>query len=125
LVALAALALAVFVGLALGCQAPVAQGATLRMSATAPAFDNDGTCTTRVLYPARAGATRVVHFAWTGPVAGQDSVAVAVGVLATLNVTVPLGTYSVRAWASDSAGPGCDTTVTRTLTAPPAVVGLQ
>lgn len=93
--------------------------ATLRMSAVAPAQDNDGTCVAPVLYPSPAGAMRVVHFQWTGPASGQDSVVVLAGSLATLTATVPPGTYNIRGWVSGPGGVGCDSTITRTASSPP------
>lgn len=95
-------------------------GATLRVKATAPTNDNDGSCAAPVLYAAPAAAPRVLHFAWTGPVSGEDSVTTTAGTLVTYTRGVPPGTYTVRAWASDAGGPGCDTTTVVVVKAPPA-----
>ena len=99
-------------------------GATLRMHATAPTFDNDGTCTSPVLIAAPVSIPRMLHFSWTGPLSGEDSVATSSGVLVTLTRTVPPGVYVVRAWASDAGGAGCDTSITTILKAPPWKVSL-
>lgn len=114
------LVLAVLAGLAVS-----SCGATLRLHATAPGWLNDGgTCATPILIPAPTGSSCVVHFAWTGPAAGQDSVATVAGAAVSLNVTAPAGTYSVRAWASSPWGVGCDTSATFTVGAAPWKVGL-
>lgn len=99
--------------------------ATLRVTASAPTFDNDGTCGSPVLLPATAGAPRVLHFQWSGPASGEDSVATIVGAPVTFSRNVPAGTYTVRGWASSSGGAGCDTTVSRTLVVPPWRVVFQ
>ena len=92
---------------------------TMRLTATAPTQDNDGTCTVPVLLAANAGAARVVHFAWSGPEAGEDSVVTTVGAPVSLVRTIRPGTYTIRAWASSSAGVSCDTTLVRTYSSPP------
>ncbi len=94
-------------------------GSALRVKATAPTQDNDGTCSAPVLYPAGA-VPRMMHFAYSGPVAGEDSIATTAGTTVTFTRTVPPGTYTVRAWASDAGGPGCDTTTVVVVKAPPA-----
>ncbi len=94
--------------------------ATLRVKATAPTNDNDGSCAAPVLYAVPAGTARVMHFAWTGPASGEDSVATTAGTLVTYSRGVPPGTYTVRTWASDAGGAGCDTTATVVVKAPPA-----
>lgn len=94
--------------------------ATLRVKATAPTNDNDGTCAAPVLYGTPVGTPRVVHFAWTGPAAGEDSITTTAGALVTYSRTVPPGMYTVRVWASDAGGVGCDTTTTTVVKAPPA-----
>lgn len=92
--------------------------ATLRVNGTAPAQDNDGTCSAPSLIP-RSGDL-VVHFLWTGPSAGHDSITVASGsAFQYLRPGLPEGVYTVRVWASDPGGPGCDTTVTRAISSPP------
>lgn len=100
-------------------------GASLRLSATAPVLDNDGTCASPVLSQSPAGGLRKVYFSWAGPVTGQDSVATVVGGLATITVAVPPGLYTCRAWAWGPGGIGCDTTITRLVTAPPWRVAFQ
>jgi len=99
--------------------------ATLRVTATAPAQDNDGTCTAPVLSASPAGAARVVHLAWTGPSTGEDSVTTTAGSPVTYSASVRPGTYSVRVWASGAGGIGCDTTVTALVTAPPWKVSVR
>lgn len=94
-------------------------GATLRLSATAPAQDNDGTCSTPALSSSPAGAARVVHFSWSGPAAGEDSILTTAGTPVTYSATVPPGVYTIRGWATGPGGVGCDTTIVRTVTAPP------
>lgn len=101
--ALCAAALMLFSGPALS--------ATLRLTATAPVYDDDGTCAEPVLLSVPAGTQRVMHFAWSGPSAGEDSVVVAAGERVSFSRQVPAGVYSVRAWASDVGGVGCDTTI--------------
>lgn len=118
----AALLIALFGGCE--CRMRVASAATLTIRGTAPAFDNPGTCTTPTLIAASPGAVVTVHVSVSGPVAYLDSVAVAAGSLFALSRQVPAGTYSVRAWASDSGGAGCDTTITVRVKNPPWKVRL-
>ena len=100
--------------------------ATLRLSGTAPALDNDGTCTTPALSSSPAGLARTVHFSWSGPVAGEDSIRTTVGSPFGYTVTVPPGIYTVRGWAtSPGTLPGCDTTLVKSVTAPPWRVAFQ
>jgi len=94
--------------------------ATLRVKATAPTNDNDGTCAGPVLVAMPAGTPRVMHFAWAGPVSGEDSISTTAGTLVTFSRGVPPGIYTVRTWASDAGGVGCDTTATFVVKAPPA-----
>lgn len=94
--------------------------AVMRVRATAPALDNDGTCTAPVNITIAANAPRVMHFAWSGVVSGEDSIFTTAGQPVVLVKLVPPGAYAVRAWASDAGGPGCDTTITVTVKAPPA-----
>lgn len=100
--------------------------ATLRIRCTAPAQDNGALSCTAIPILIPVGAVwRVVHFAWSGPAAGEDSVTTTGGL--TVNYArsgLPAGTYTVRAWASDSGGVGCDTTITRTLKGPPHRVAI-
>lgn len=105
-------------GLLLALVAFSSCAATLTVRATAPIYDNAGTCTLPLIGP-RSGAT-VMHFAWAGPVTGEDSVATSSGTLVTFTKQVPAGLYTIRAWASDSGGAGCDTTISRRFGGPPA-----
>ena len=75
--------------IALALTAFTSCGATLRLSATAPTQDNDGTCTVPVLSNSPAGAQRALHFSWSGPVSGEDSVATTAGSPVTYTRTVP------------------------------------
>lgn len=105
--------------IALALAAFTSCGATLRLSATAPTQDNDGTCTVPALSNSPAGAQRALHFSWSGPVSGEDSVATTAGSPVTYTRTVPPGVYTVRGWASGPGGVGCDTVIVVTVTAPP------
>lgn len=93
--------------------------ATLKLSGTAPNQDNAGTCTTPTLTPIAPGSVVTVHVSATGPLAFEDSLAIAAGSTFTFTRNVPAGTYTVRAWASDAGGIGCDTTLTLVLKNPP------
>ena len=104
--------------------APSTQAATLRLRCTAPALSNDGTCTLRVLAPLAPATLVTVHFQATGPFAFEDSILTVAGAPVTDTRTVPPGLYTVRAWASDSGGVSCDTTVTARVWAAPAPVQL-
>lgn len=99
--------------------------AKLTVSGTGPLSMNAGTCLGPALALAPAGSTVMMHFAWTGPAAGEDSLLAIVGQRVTLTRTVPAGTYTVRGWASNAYGAGCDTTITRTVGDPPATPAIQ
>lgn len=117
------LAIVAAVGIGAGCQS-CASGATLRVSVTAPAQDNDGTCAAPVLV-AQPGALRVIHFRWVGPAAGEDSTVAVAGATASLVRAVTPGAYSVYAWASDAGGAGCMDSIRVTVKAPPHRVTFQ
>ena len=72
---------------------------TLRITATAPTSDNDGPCGAPVLLAAAPLAPRMLHFRWSGPVMGEDSLAATAGNGVTLTRTVP------PAWASVTTPP--------------------
>jgi len=92
--------------------------ATLIVRGTAPVQDNSGTCIAPILGP-RSGAT-MMHFAWTGPAVGEDSISTVAGTQVTLTRNgVPAGIYTIRAWASDSGGAGCDTSIVLRFGGPP------
>ena len=92
--------------------------ATLTVRATAPLSDNLGTCSAPLLGP-RTGAT-VIHFEWQGPVSGVDSVLTTAGTQVTFTRNgIPAGTYTIRSWASDAGGAGCDTVITKRFGGPP------
>lgn len=93
--------------------AALAGAAVLRVSGTTPLYDNDGTCAAPVLTARAAGDSCWMHFAWSGNSrAGEDSVHAAGGQLVGMSVPgLPPGFYTVRAWASDPGGAGCDTLV--------------
>lgn len=105
-----------------GCSS-CAHGATLTITGSAPAHDNAGTCALPNLTQSTGGLV-TVFVQVTGPTAFADSLVVAAGSPFTFTRTVPAGTYTVRAWASDAGGAGCDTTVTRTVKNPPGRVRL-
>lgn len=103
------------------------------MTMTAPLYDNAAaSCALPpVLMSVAANAPRVMHRRITqGAWACEDSISTTAGVLVSFPESlVPAATLcTVRGWASDLAGAGCDTTITRlpTLTlrppARPAVV---
>ena len=100
--------------------------ATLIVRATAPLFDNSAvSCLSTPILGARSGFT-VLHFAWSGPTAGEDSITTTAGSLVTLSRGgVPAGLYTIRSWASDSAGVGCDTSVVRRFGGPPHKPAVQ
>lgn len=100
------------------------QAATLRVTGTAPTQDNAGSCAAPVLEAMPAGNQVRVVVMVLGPVGFIDSVVVAPGAPFTFTRTVPSGTYTVRAWAVDAGGTGCDTTLTVTVKNPPARVRL-
>lgn len=100
--------------------------AALRLSGTAPALDNDGSCTAPALSASPVGLTRTVHFSWSGPVSGEDSVRTTAGSPFAYTAIVLPGVYTVRCWASSpNALPGCDTTLVKAVTAPPWRVAFQ
>lgn len=93
--------------------------ATLRVQATAPTADNDGTCAVPVLIAAGVGAPRMMHFQYAGAAAGEDSIATTAGTTVVFARSVPAGSYVVRAWASDAGGAGCRDSILVSLKAPP------
>jgi len=99
--------------------------AKLTVSGTGPLMMNAGACLSPILSSAPVGSTVMMHFAWTGPSSGEDSLVAIVGQRVTLTRTVPAGTYTVRGWASNPYGAGCDTTITRTVGDPPATLGVE
>jgi hypothetical protein len=103
----------------------VSCSATMRLAGTAPAYDNNGTCAAPVLIPRGAADSCVVHMRWTGPATGEDSIRTVTAAAFTFVKTVPVGTYTVRAWTSDRAGWLCDTTITYTAKAPPSVPAIR
>lgn len=113
---------AVALGTMAGCN--FARGATLAVRGTAPASDNSGTCTTPTLTGATPGATVTVHVSAIGPAAREDSLLVPAGSPFSFTWQVPAGAYTVRAWASDAGGIGCDTTITVAVKNPPWKVRL-
>jgi hypothetical protein len=99
-------------------------GASLRLQATAPAQLNGGTCALPQLSSSPAWPM-MLHFAWSGPAAGEDSVPCNPGQLVTWSHGVPAGTYTIRGWASNAYGAGCDTTITKAAGDPPGKPVLQ
>lgn len=116
--ALLYLALWILAALFVGCSS-CAQSATLTIRGQAPAYDNAGTCAAPSLTPSAGAALVTVFVQVTGPAAFLDSLQVASGLPFAFVRTVPAGSYTVRSWASDAGGVGCDTTVTVTVKNPP------
>src|SRR6476646_1264627 len=86
------------------CLTGCAGAATLVLRCTSPSLDDTSAdCAAPVLVPTVGGLVRV-HFFWTGPTVGQDSVVVAPGVPIVFTKSVPAGLYSCTATASDSLG---------------------
>lgn len=111
--------------IALGLLALSSCSATLSIRGTAPTQDNAGSaCTAPVLVP-NASTTVMVHVQVTGPAAREDSVRVAKGGPFLFTYQVPTGLYGVRAWASDSGGASCDTTLSVLVKNPPWKVAIQ
>jgi hypothetical protein len=104
-------------------------GATLTMRATMPAQLNDAlSCSvTPVLSEAPAGSLCTLHFVWSGPSSGEDSVSAVIGTPVVLTKQVKPGSYAVRAWASNLLGggysAGCDTTITKVIGGAPQRLG--
>jgi hypothetical protein len=86
----------------------------LTITGTSPAYDNAGTCIAPVL-ETRAPTAMWIHFLWTGPEAGHDSLSVAQNTAFVYTHRVTPGTYSIRAYAQDEGGVGCDTTIIKTV----------
>lgn len=107
---------ALLITMIFGCSA---NAGVLNMQCTAPTQDNDGgTCDTPRLVTRAATDSMWVHFRWSGPTAGEDSVRVAPGSVARLApVTVPPGSYVVAAWPSDSFSVGCTVAITKVVRA--------
>jgi hypothetical protein len=100
-------------------------GATLTVRYTAPSQLNGGTCAVRALSPSPAWPM-MIHFAWSGPAAGEDSLTADPGQSGSwTRRNLPAGLYTVRGWPSNAYGVGCDTTITRTAGDPPAPVAIQ
>ena len=95
------------------------QAATLRIKFSLPINDNaDSSCTAPVLLPMGANTDLKGHWRWW-PAGGdslggavEDSLAGAPGAQVLRDYTVPSVIYSIRAWATDLGGKGCDTLVT-------------
>jgi hypothetical protein len=119
-----AIAVLVVVALLAGCRGGSEAG-TLRVTGSAPTQLNDGPCGAPVLLP--ASGQLVVHVQVIGR-ALEDSITTVPGGPFSFTWAIPAGTYTVRAWASIfglPALPGCDTTVTKTVQAPPHTVRLN
>ena len=102
----------------------VSCAATMRVTGTAPSKDNDGTCAAPALVT-NVSTSVVVHFEWSGPESGQDSLSAATGSPFVFTRQTKAGTYNIRAWVSDVGGVGCDTTITRTYRSPPHKPGVN
>ena len=110
---------------ALGLAGLSSCAATLDIPATAPTHLNGGSCPSPTLAPAPPTWPMFMHFAWSGPAAGEDSISCLPGQPVRLTRAVPPGTYTVRGWASNAYGAGCDTTITRIAGDRPAVPSFQ
>jgi hypothetical protein len=115
------LAVLVVVGILAGCRSGSEAG-TIRVTGFAPSQLNDGACGAPVLLP--ASGQLVVHVQVVGR-GLEDSLTTVPGGPFSFTWAIPAGTYTVRAWASIFGAPamvGCDTTVTKTIAAPPHTV---
>ena len=94
--------------------------------ATAPVNDNAGTCLSPILLAVSLATPRTVYLSVTqGSWSKLDSLVTTAGTLVTFPAyNPPLGTLcTVRCWARDLGGAGCDTTLTSAPTVsllPPA-----
>jgi hypothetical protein len=106
--------------------ASCASSAQLMVSGSAPLFDNSGTCAAPLLaaQPASNPALRIV-LSWAGPVAGIDSTYAQPGAAFVFVKQLPSGTYTLTCHATDAGGAGCDTTITKTIKAPPFSVSVH
>lgn len=113
--------------LGLLCSCAVANPGTLNMRCNAPTQNNDGgTCDAPSLVPRVAADSLWIHFRWSGPSTGEDSVWVAPGASVSLPKTVLPGSYVVSSWPSDHTGIGCVVSIQKVVTAKPwKVEGLQ
>ena len=96
-----------------------ASAAQFTVRGKVPAQGNDSTCATPVLVATTTPA--VIHVRLTGAVTREDStVALVPGTPFALTFAqLPAGLYTVRGWASNPGGIGCDTTFTKLAVAPP------
>jgi len=101
-----------------GCSS-CSSAATLTISGHAPGFDNAGTCAAPSLTATAPANLCTVVVQVSGPASFADSLQVVAGAPFTFTRTVPGGTYSIRSWARDAGGSGCDTTITLTVKNPP------
>ena len=99
-----------------------ADAATLRVSGRIPLFLNDSTCVVPRL--SNAVSPMRIHAQVAGPKAFRDSTVMLVpGATWAFIWSGPSGTYSIRLWPANAAGPSlCDTTITRTFESPPASI---
>mgnify|MGYP001348769749 CR=1 FL=1 len=86
----------------------------LTVTGTSPAYDNAGTCTAPIL-ESRPNTPMWIHFLFTGPETGHDSLLVTTNTLFIYSKRLTPGTYSIRAYPKDEGGAGCDTVITRTV----------
>lgn len=100
-----------------------ARSATLGMSVTAPnQYDRDTTCTAPdTIAMTLPNSNLRIHFVWTGPSSGEDSLYAPPGFPVTMFRVVPPGTYKIVAWASEIGRRlGCRDSIYATLAGPPA-----
>jgi hypothetical protein len=97
---------------------PALGAGLLNITGTSPAYDNAGTCFVPLLLP-RAATPMWIHFIYTGPESGRDSLQVATNAPFTYSKQLLSGTYTIRAYPQDEGGAGCDTTITKTIVESP------
>jgi len=85
---------------------PILIPISAKFQCTAPAMDNWGTCSERVLVPAKRPMS--VRWRWSG---GEDSAAAFPR--DTVNIVVPALYGALRVWAERGGAIGCDTSITQ------------
>jgi hypothetical protein len=98
--------------------------ATPKVKLTAPLQDNAGTCAQPVLGQT-AGPGMNLFLTWSGPDTGSVWFPAAPGQVREYERQVKPGVYTLRSWAEDRGGVGCDTTVVDTLKSRPGKPGLE
>lgn len=96
--------------------------ATMRVVGTSPAFERGLTCNPSAF---ALSGNFMLHFSWTGPSSGEDSLSTTPGSPFSFSKQVPSGTYQIRAWGSNLAGAGCDTLISRSFSNTPSTPVIQ